>query len=591
MALAPREPIPFLALKDGLPLQGATLSMINKINSAPVKWYADRTSATVVTDPNLMKSGADGQYVGFVEPDDIKGTAVHALGTYEWEWQPNNNYLNVRHFGARGDGVTDDRAAFQACINASASMGAWMFIPPGDYMLHLPVSPGPLDLLPGTRIMGCGDSSLLIRTTNPVSDRPVFNVLSSTANNIALVNFAIDYNGAANPGASGPVIKIDPAGTSQDVVIDGVRVKNTINPHAFAIKVSRVKGLAITNCYLEDLRKDGIHIEDCQVFVIANNRIVRSGIDSANSKTGSGTGDDHIALSFCEDGVVTGNVCESPNQGAGRGIWVLGSKRISIIGNSIRAGWRANISLESIANEEMGDIVIAGNLLQRAGEWNSTSLWGDAISILSSNYAAGAGQNGPIRRVIIADNIIDSPRRHGIWLSCTDAVARIEGLTIQGNMMNVDRALTHYGIDFAGRFFYANLADSGQAGEIADLSFVNNTSYNAYQHGIYLQGLIKRTRIIGDRHFNCGRNTAKRAGFHFDSITGLHMESCYVGDFSGEARTDLGARFLNLVTSSPARIRIVDNDFRDTITPYFLKTGSLAATDGSELRGNFPAVS
>lgn len=42
--------------------------------------------------------------------------------------------LNVRHFGARGDGVTDDTAAFQAAVNAAAGV-APLYIPSATYLL------------------------------------------------------------------------------------------------------------------------------------------------------------------------------------------------------------------------------------------------------------------------------------------------------------------------------------------------------------------------------------------------------------------------------------------------------------------------
>jgi Endopolygalacturonase len=48
--------------------------------------------------------------------------------------QRNLNFINVKDYGAQGDGVTDDAAAINAAINASAS-GARIFFPAGTFLV------------------------------------------------------------------------------------------------------------------------------------------------------------------------------------------------------------------------------------------------------------------------------------------------------------------------------------------------------------------------------------------------------------------------------------------------------------------------
>jgi hypothetical protein len=44
-------------------------------------------------------------------------------------------FINVRQFGAKGDGVADDTAAINAAIAAAAAAGGTVFMPCGTYLL------------------------------------------------------------------------------------------------------------------------------------------------------------------------------------------------------------------------------------------------------------------------------------------------------------------------------------------------------------------------------------------------------------------------------------------------------------------------
>jgi hypothetical protein len=72
--------------------------------------------------------------------------------------------VNVRDFGAKGDGVTDDTAAIQAAITAATrgapTFSCSVFIPPGNYLVTSPI------LLPdrALRIVGAGASSYIFGT-------------------------------------------------------------------------------------------------------------------------------------------------------------------------------------------------------------------------------------------------------------------------------------------------------------------------------------------------------------------------------------------------------------------------------------------
>jgi len=72
------------------------------------------------------------------------------------QWAPVGHApVDLKSFGARGDGISDDTAAFQAAVNAAA--GGTLLVPAGDY------SVGTVHLTSGsTHIVGAGPSSRLV---------------------------------------------------------------------------------------------------------------------------------------------------------------------------------------------------------------------------------------------------------------------------------------------------------------------------------------------------------------------------------------------------------------------------------------------
>jgi len=78
-------------------------------------------------------------------------------------------FFNVRAFGAKGDGRTDDSNAIAAALAAAntshesgfgENYGGWVIVPPGIYAVDRTV-----DVPPQTRLAGCGRNNTLIRAS------------------------------------------------------------------------------------------------------------------------------------------------------------------------------------------------------------------------------------------------------------------------------------------------------------------------------------------------------------------------------------------------------------------------------------------
>ena len=76
----------------------------------------------MVNRRSFLKSLAVFASVSVAAPKLLYGKSVECI-----------RYVNVRFFGAVGDGVTDDTEAFQKVMDAAKFTGANVYVPPGTY--------------------------------------------------------------------------------------------------------------------------------------------------------------------------------------------------------------------------------------------------------------------------------------------------------------------------------------------------------------------------------------------------------------------------------------------------------------------------
>jgi hypothetical protein len=74
-------------------------------------------------------------------------------------------YINVKSFGATGNGVTDDTVAIQSAINSAGTAGGIMFFPPGTYLYSALTVNADVSLLGS----GAGASTLLCSGTGTIT--------------------------------------------------------------------------------------------------------------------------------------------------------------------------------------------------------------------------------------------------------------------------------------------------------------------------------------------------------------------------------------------------------------------------------------
>jgi parallel beta-helix repeat protein len=191
--------------------------------------------------------------------------------------------VNVRWFGAKGDGTGNDAPVIQKAIQCAMNAGGGtVLLPAGTY---------PVDraLRVGNRVTlaGCGPRSVVkkVATTYPLH---TFNAIQN--NGATEPNGCITvHTGAGNVGI-----------TIRDLAVDGNKADNDFHcecTDGHGLFFHDCTGLVIEGCEVQRCTNDGIVIQWGDGAVVANNHVLN------NNKAG-------IYLSGAERVTVQGNVCE-----------------------------------------------------------------------------------------------------------------------------------------------------------------------------------------------------------------------------------------------------------------------------------------
>lgn len=139
------------------------------------------------TSQTLSGIPADAMHAGFV----TTGTQTFAGTKYADAFIARDvlGFVDVRAFGAVGDGVADDTAAIQAAINSEVSTGNTVFIPPGTYRIT-----GQLTLRTRSQIVGSGggaDSSATIIDASAIPDSVPYAIYGDWGVGVQLRDFSL----------------------------------------------------------------------------------------------------------------------------------------------------------------------------------------------------------------------------------------------------------------------------------------------------------------------------------------------------------------------------------------------------------------
>jgi hypothetical protein len=352
--------------------------------------------------------------------------------------------FNVRDYGAKGDGVTNDSPAIiEALIQDKSSsnplewvprfdqtIGGVLYFPPGVYLLH-----GIMYLwLNRLQIVGAGAgaTTLLFKQTGYDGPpdyapkiwfndpRPGIRVHDVSVRDLTMRSDLVLT--ANSPRDSGESLML--MSEADRVRVSGVEV---VQAAAFGISIVEATDALVDNCHVHDIHVDGIHFTSVTRGVIHGCRVDHTGDDGIAVSGGEPT-DFESLLSY--QAVVSSNVV---SRSGSRGIAVFGADGVVISDNTVQGTHQAGIGV--IPFSEQGNtrnVVIRGNHVDGAGLYGEDTdvLWGAGTPYGIAVWNADTNTpNHTIDSVLVEGNLVNDCRNGYV------AVERASDVKVSGNLL------------------------------------------------------------------------------------------------------------------------------------------------------------
>lgn len=203
--------------------------------------------------------------------------------TASWRYNElDPRWVNVKNYGAVGDGVTDDRVAIQNALDAvNAAGGGVVWIPPGTYIIgnNPTASYGRyfgLLVKSNTVLLGSGSENTTLKAKAATNMDLVVTLRLGSTTNVAVCGLRLDGNEAAQ--TDGKInLWFDSA---TNVRIDDIY---SYNPGEWGIRVEKSDTVRVSNVvcqHSDETNSDGMHFVDTDNVVVTNVKIYTLGDDA-----------------------------------------------------------------------------------------------------------------------------------------------------------------------------------------------------------------------------------------------------------------------------------------------------------------------
>lgn len=242
--------------------------------------------------------------------------------------------VNIKDFGAKGDGITNDIVAIQNAINYAEFVKKPLYIPAGEF--YIPC--GTSILIPDSiSIIGDGANNSIFKLDDFATNYRRDFIIANSCSNIFIKDVGFVGTWSTENTTRGfaqkshlLVINNDFGNTYGRLSIDHCTFTQG---HFFAVVARCVENVSISCCKVERFCADGFHISSCRNTSIVNNYFKFVCDDSIGCHNYNGDGVNIDLDVPMGDIVVSGNIIEDS-----QGICCLNGKRVIISNNVITRG-------------------------------------------------------------------------------------------------------------------------------------------------------------------------------------------------------------------------------------------------------------
>lgn len=384
--------------------------------------------AVIVQGHSTAGDGGGGKFYWDATSTDTADNAliVQATGVTTGRWKRiYDDCINVKWFGATGDGSTDDTASIQLAID-SVSAGHKVVFPIGDYLVT-----SSLTINSNLWLQGDGEGTYIDFSTATSYDN-LFELVQAQVDDVRISDMRMrgqSDNANVSNLHQGCAVLIDASTKIERFKAFNLRIERFHQGIRLDATGGNAESPEIANCWFDEIAYSCVDLRNATSPLVHGNTF---DLD----RTGIGDATDGIVGVWCAAGL-TGEA---------------NNTLVRVEGNTVLAGSGESINIQASTATITGNTIMNGGpdsiIFEPTVQSAPTAAESRQVSVISNNIISNYGDRGITVRsdpanntrspthLIIADNVIETGTQ-GIRIGwATDTTSGAQNIIISGNMVS-----------------------------------------------------------------------------------------------------------------------------------------------------------